>query len=79
MSGHGVRTYRRPAKGYYNYRQDTESFDLDKLKEMKDEDNEEIENEWFLDGKWEIDDELALLDEEDWEIWYDWFPKGTDK
>jgi len=77
MSGHGLKTWKRPAKQYYQYRQDKGDFDIDKLKDMLDDDNEAIDGEWFGDGCWEMDDEQAELDEEDWEDWDDWFPSET--
>lgn len=74
MSGRDLRYWNRPAKRYYEYRQTQGEFDIDKLKEMLDDDNAEIDGEWFGDGCWEMDDEQAELEDEDWEQWDDWFP-----
>ena len=35
--------------------------------------NVAIDAEWFGDGKWQINDELLGIEEEDWEVWADWF------
>jgi hypothetical protein len=45
-----------------------------KLKKRADADNDVIDAEWFGDGKWQINDELTGVEEEDWEVWADWFP-----
>jgi len=74
LSGSGLKNWKRPARKYYQYREDVGEFDIDKLRDQKDDDNEEIDGEWFSDGKWEMDDEQAELDDEDWEQWDDWFP-----
>lgn len=66
-----VYKYRR-AEAYYEYRASKE-YDIDQLKKAADDDNDEINGEWFGDGKWQINDELSEVEEEDWEIWYDWF------
>lgn len=76
MSGEGIRRSWRNSE-YYRYR-GMENFDVDSLKDQKDDDNVEIDGEWFGDGNWEFDDELIDIEEEDWEIWADWFglPEG---
>lgn len=71
MSGERVRRNRRNT-AYYKYR-GLRSFDIDSLKNQKDDDNIEIDGEWFGDGRWEFADELVDIEEEDWEIWADWF------
>jgi hypothetical protein len=58
--------------GFYKYR-GQKDFDINSLKNKKDDDNAEIDGEWFGDGDWEFDDELVDIEEEDWEIWADWF------
>lgn len=58
----------------YNEYRATKMFDIDQLKKIADDENEEINAEWFGDGKWQINDSLSEIEEEDWEIWYDWFP-----
>ena len=71
MSGEKIRRDRR-STAYYKYR-GLRAFDINSLKDQKDDDNIEIDGEWFGDGKWEFDDELVDIEEEDWEIWADWF------
>jgi len=44
-----------------------------KLKKRADSDNVAIDAEWFGDGQWQINDELTGIEEEDWEVWADWF------
>ena len=44
------------------------------LKKKADSDNSEIDAEWFGDGKWQFNDDIAGIGEEDWEVWMDWFP-----
>jgi len=71
LSGDRIRRNWRNS-AYYNYR-GSHSFDTNGLKDKQDDDNLEIDSEWFGDGSWEFDDELVDIEEEDWEIWADWF------
>lgn len=72
MSGNGISRIRNRISGFYKYR-GQKDFDINSLKNKKDDDNAEIDGEWFGDGNWEFDDELVDIEEEDWEIWADWF------
>jgi len=72
LSGEGIHRMRNRLSGFYKYR-GQKDFDINSLKNKKDDDNIEIDGEWFGDGNWEFDDELVDIEEEDWEIWADWF------
>lgn len=70
MSGRPIR--RNGNRAFYEYREQ-HGFDVDSIKDNMDDQNEEIDGEWFGDGQWEVEDELEDVEEEDWEIWLDWF------
>lgn len=74
MSGRALPNKYRRAQEYYNYRREHE-YDINQVRRLADDDNEEINGEWFGDGQWEMDDDQADFEEEDWEIWSDWFSK----
>jgi hypothetical protein len=80
MSGRGFtwRAKQDRAKAYNEYRAEHE-MDIDRMKKIVDDENEEINGEWFGDGKWELNDEQADIEEEDWEVWDDWFPPEDEK
>lgn len=80
MSGKGLRSTINGVgrcKAYYDYLREKQ-IDISKLKNKLDDNNEEILAEWFGDGGWQMKDDIANIEMEDWEIWLDWFPSDDD-
>ena len=73
MSGRGLLNKYTRARNYYEYRE-KHDYDIDQVRKKADDDNDEINAEWFGDGNWEMCDDQVSFIEEDWEIWADWFP-----
>lgn len=73
MRGRAIDNKWNRAQAYNDYRAN-KMFNIDQLKKIADDENDEINGEWFGDGLWQINDALSEVEEEDWEIWYDWFP-----